>query len=183
MEVRRDPVLRTLRMLAAVCVAVLFDLDVIWGQGRSLASWVLRVVFAALIACTIAVSRTAVDRVRLDDKVIARAVGRRDHVWQGAAVFFTAGRVVALRRNVIAGTIRGPLIEADRSTVRLYHERHGAIVDHLRCDWPDGTVLHLRVRRGDMRHLSQWVEPADRPRNGPLARSLDWVRAGTTYEE
>jgi hypothetical protein len=183
MELHRDPALRLLRWLAVLCGAALFDLDFIWGQGKGLASWLLRVAFTALVLGGVVMSRGDIDRVSLDEAVIVRAGGTREHFWQGVAVLFTATRVVALRRRRIAGTIRGPLTEAPRSAVRLCHERHGAFFDRVRCDWPDGASMHLRVRSRDMLKLSPSVEPMPRMHSGPLARAVDWVRAGTTYED
>lgn len=184
MTFRRDPGLRVLRLLAVLCGAALFDLDFIWGQGMGLAGWLLRVAFNALLLGGIVISRGDIDRVSLDEAVIARAGGTREHFWQGGvAVLFTATRAVALRRRLIEGTIRGPLTEAPRAAVQLYHERHGAFFDRVRCVWPDGTSMHLRVRSRDMLRLSQSVEPAPRMHRSPLARTVDWVRAGTTYED
>jgi hypothetical protein len=178
-----DPLLRVVRRLTVLCGAALLDLDLIWGQGRSPAGWLVRVAFSVLILCGLVISRGQIDRIRLDDEVIARACGTREHLWQGVAVLFTATRAVAFRRSVIAGRIRGPLAEAPRSAIQLFHERHGALFDHVRCDWPDGTVAHLRVRSRDMQILAQSIEPAPHLHRGPFARTVDWVRAGTTYEE
>lgn len=183
MRVRHDPALRILRWLTVVSGTALIDLDLVWGQGASLAAWLLRIGFPILLVFHILMSRAELERVVLDDRVIARAPGRRDHFWQGVAVFFTADRVVARRRRVVDGRVGAVLAEAPRSAVALHQERHGAFVDSVRCDWPDGTVMRLRVRADARRRLASVIEAVAPFRRGPVARAVDWVRAGTPYEE
>lgn len=160
------------------------SLDYIWGVGFSLGGWVVRVLFNGLLLCEIVLARGEVDRVVVRDETVrARAVGRRKSAWRRVAVLFTDSTVIALRRSMLGTPLASGVISAPRNTVRLHHERHGALCDHVRCQWDSGDEMRLRFRPGELRKLGAWVETQPAPMTGPLARAVDWVRSGTTYED
>jgi len=180
--IRPDPMRRVVRTLALVFGNVLFDLDWIWNLGGSAAAWAVRVGFNLLILGEVVLARGEVDRVSLAEPVLARAVGRGD-AWQLVAVLFSDTRVVALRRSYLSGSIAELLAEAPRSAVHVQLVRHGAFVDRVRCDWADGRQMRLRFRSGELGRLGFSQATLRSASRGPVAHVVDWVRAGTTYEE
>jgi hypothetical protein len=181
-DMARDTTARLITRLGVLTGTVLVDLD-LWGVGGSVAAWVVRVAFNSLILWQLILLRAQIGKLLPTDRVVARAPGRRRLLWQGVAVIFTDSEVVAFKRSIWTGAVGKRLREAPYRDVQLALERRGPLFDHVRCDWTDGTQMHVRLRLTERRRLGMAIESSAQNHESPLTRVADWLRAGTRYED
>jgi hypothetical protein len=184
MTIRRDRTRRVARLLSFTLGNLLLNLEFIWHVGRhDPALWVLRVAFNGLFFWHIALARGEIGLLLRNERVLARAHGRRGRTGRGMAVIFTETTAVVFRRSVVTGSVGRFLMEVPRDAVHLRRERRGAFYDHVRGEWDDGTEMRLRFHPAEFRTLGVADDAQELPSIGPLARAVDWVRSGTTYDE
>jgi hypothetical protein len=98
-------------------------------------------------------------------------------------VGFTDSDVVVLDRSIWTGATPKQLTETPYNAVRLTLERRGPFFDRIRCEWADGTRALVRLPSTRRGLLGTAVEiPAHVP-CGLFTHAVDWLRAGTQYEE
>ena len=169
-----------LRFLTGAVGVALLDLDFIWGLGNSVAGWTLRATFWALQVWLVFLTRIRISlRLPPDTVTWTRCWSRQP--LQRVLLAFTKSELLVFDRSVWRGAVASPIRESPYSEVGLILERRGALFDWIRCEWPDGTVMRVRLHRGQALPLAAALLIPHRLRRGPVARAADWLRAGTQY--